>query len=416
MVERAQEDNKMNIDKAAMGMEKGIVSLASRLISIPTVNPPGENYEKIVDVLEKECRSLGLKTKRCRVPDKELMKLGIDPKYPRISLLAGWDTGAKRTLHIHGHYDVVPATSFWKTEPFRPIVKAGRIYGRGSYDMKGNIASAIYAVMVLKKLGTVPNVNVQLSFTPDEETGGRLGFKYIVDKGLVRADYAIDEGHSGHYVTYGNKGMLTFMIRVIGKSSHAAYSFNGINAFEYMSRLAVELEKLKKKVEKRTTRHKMSDPRQRHPTFVMGGILKGGSKSNTVPDSCTFSIDRRVLPDETLASAKNEILDVVKRFRKKNKKIRIIVKVTNQDRPVVVDKNSYFPKVFSRCIKKVYKKKAEFMLLSGGTDLRYLLFRSVPGLGHAAGGKNLHSDDEYVNIKSLVDNTRFLARLISELG
>ncbi|MBM3253496.1 MAG: hypothetical protein FJZ16_04515, partial [Candidatus Omnitrophica bacterium] len=93
--------------------KKYVIELTKRLVSIPTVNPPGENYERIVDLLEKTCEEIGLKTKRIRVPDNKLKKYGISKGSKRISLVARWDVGSKKTLHINGHYDVVPSTENW---------------------------------------------------------------------------------------------------------------------------------------------------------------------------------------------------------------------------------------------------------------------------------------------------------------
>jgi len=404
---------KMDIDKRSRLLRDELVKLTGQLIAIPTINPPGENYEVIVKLLEQRCKRLGLATRRYQVPVHELKKHGIPTKYPRTNLLARWNTGGKRTLHIHSHYDVVPVTSFWKTDPFHPVVKNGRLYGRGSADMKGNIAAALTALKILKELGIKPKVNIELSFTPDEETGGKLGFKYLVDKGILKPDYVMDEGHYGNKVSYGNKGLLWLKIEVIGKASHAAYAFRGVNAFEYTADLVQELKKLKKKVEKRRTRHGVMEAEEKRPTFVIGGLLKGGNKTNTVPDRVLFSIDRRILPDEDFDTARKEIVDVVHKFKKMNRQIKIKLTVSGYDRPVVVNRNSHLCRTFSRCIRKVYKKDAQFKLLAGGTDMRHLLFKGVPGIGYSVSGENYHSDNEFVYIKSLVDTTRIFAHMIS---
>ena len=112
-----------------------IINLTKRLVEIPTVNPPGENYERLVEVLERELRSIGLPIKRIITPKTVLKKHGIKVGSPRINLIADWKTGSKKTLHISGHYDVVPATGKWKSPPFKPVLKNDKLYGRGSEDM-----------------------------------------------------------------------------------------------------------------------------------------------------------------------------------------------------------------------------------------------------------------------------------------
>src|SRR3989338_2113943 len=247
-----------------------VIKLVSRLIEIPTVNPPGENYENMVCFLESECRKIGLSTKKHITPRDVLDKFGIKGGSRRISLVADLDAGAHKTFHVNSHYDVVPATDKWKTDPFKAIIKGNKIYGRGSEDMKGNIASVLFALEALKDCGIKPKINIQLSFTPDEEIGGGAGLGYLVSKGLVKADYAMSEGYSGNCISIGNKGVLWAEVEVIGKSAHGSMPYKGVNSFERMNMLVNELVKLKNKISKRKTQYNMRDPVSKNPSFVMG--------------------------------------------------------------------------------------------------------------------------------------------------
>jgi len=234
-----------------------VINLVSRLIEIPTINPPGENYEKMTDLLELECRKLSLVTRKYITPKSILDKYNVSGGSKRVNLVADLNAGCKKVLHINSHYDVVPATDKWKRDPFKAVVRGNRIYGRGSEDMKGNIASVLFALKALKDLRIKPKINIQLSFTPDEEIGGRTGLGYLVGKGLVKADYAMSEGYSGNYISMGNKGVLWAEVEVIGKSAHGSMPYKGVNSFERMNMFANELEKLKNKVSKRKTRYNM---------------------------------------------------------------------------------------------------------------------------------------------------------------
>ena len=123
-----------------------LIALTKELVAVQTVNPPGLNYEKIVNILEDYCKALGLKTKRVITPKSELKRYGVKGGSDRINLIANWDIGAKNKLHINGHYDVVPAMSSWRTNPFKCVVKNNRIYGRGTEDMKANITAVLIAI------------------------------------------------------------------------------------------------------------------------------------------------------------------------------------------------------------------------------------------------------------------------------
>jgi len=394
-----------------------LVGLTKDLVKIPTVNPPGENYEKIVSLIEKKCIKLGLKTKRIETPRSILKKSGIKPISKRINLIARWDIGAKKTLHLNGHYDVVPATSSWKTDPFKPIVKAGRLYGRGVEDMKANIASYLMAVEALKVAGVEPGCNIEFSFTPDEETGGATGFAYLVKSGIVKPDYAIGEGYHNSFASYGNKGIAWFKIEIFGKSSHSCEPYKGINSFEKMILVANELLKLKEKVAKRSTSFKTKRPVDRHPTMVMGGELYGGSKTNIVPDKSVFTIDRRILPEESVADVKNEIIAAVNRLKKKDKDLKVKVNVITAEAAAVLKGKSALFDTFSRSIKKVKGKEGKLALLSGATDMRFLIRKGVPCIGYSVdGGNTCHCDNEYVKIKSLIDTTKVFADAIASIA
>ena len=177
----------------------------------------------------------------------------------------------------------MPAADKWETDPFKAIVNGNKVYGRGSEDMKGTIASVLFALKALKGCGIKLKINIQLSFTPDEEIGGRTGLGYLVNQGLVRADYAMSEGYSGDYISIGNKGILWAEVEVIGKSAHSSMPYKGVNSFDRMNMLVTELEKLKNRISKRKTRYDMQDTISKGPSFVMGGFLQGGVKINVVP-------------------------------------------------------------------------------------------------------------------------------------
>lgn len=397
--------------------KRGLVRLTRQLIQIPTQNPPGENYERLVALLEKRCRAAGLNVKKILLPLQELRKAGIKDGSGRIILLASLKTGAKKTLHMNAHYDVVPATSNWRYGPFEARVQRGKIFGRGAEDDKGNIACMLFAVESAIKCKVSSKVNMELSFTPDEETGGDTGFGYLVKNNLISPDYAIGEGHPRDYASFGNKGILWAEVVVSGKSAHASEPYRGVNAFEKMLAVADEFMKLKRGVERRKTSYKTLDPRDRYATFEMGGVVRGGSKINTLPDKVSFTIDRRVLPDEDFDDALKEMRETISRLKKKDPALKIKLYIKTKEKPVVSKSDSPLAKEVSRAIALVYGRPAKFAITSGGTDMRYLIRRGVECVGYsAAGGARWHSDNEFVYIDSLVATTKVFAHILSNLS
>jgi succinyl-diaminopimelate desuccinylase len=393
-----------------------LIKLTKELVAIPTVNPPGLNYERMVDFIESHCVRLGLKTKRVNTPQSELKRYGVKSGSKRINLIANWDTGSKNKLHINGHYDVVPAMSSWRTDPFKCVVKNNRIYGRGTEDMKANIAAVLMAIESLKKNNGSLGCNIELSFTPDEETGGRTGFGYIVKKGIVKPDYAISEGDNNKFISYGNKGLVWFKIDFKGRACHSSQPYKGVNAFVKMIDVVNELEKLNRKISKRKTRFSVKYQRDRASTMVLGGEISGGVKINIVPDSCTFMIDRRFLPEEKLCNVKKEVMDTIKKLRKKDNALNAKISVMGEEDSVVSDSSNVLFTRFKESIKRIIGVDAKCALMAGATDIRFLIKKGVPCLGYSVDGAHTaHSDNEFVYIKSLVDTAKIFADVMIEL-
>ncbi len=408
-------NKKVSFKKYIYRQKKEIIDLTSHLVEIPTVNPPGTNYERIVAHLERRCKALGLKTKRIITPKRECKKHKIDSGSERINLIADWDVGAKKTLHLNGHYDVVPATGNWRSNPFKAVLKNERLYGRGTEDMKGTIACFIYAIKTLQQLEITPACNIQLSFTPDEETGGKTGLGYLVANSLLKADYAVGEGAVDNFVCCGNKGIAWFKINVLGKSSHASNPRIGHNSFDGMTELATQLLKLQRKIKARKTKFNTRVLNDKFATMVLGGELSGGTKINTVPDKSSFTIDRRVLPEETNTLAKKEILEVIKDFLKKSP-LKVKVEILSDEAAVLVNPKTRLCKSMGKVIKGVLGKKPKFVLVPGGTDMRFFIRKGIPAVGYnARGEERCHADDEFVYVRSLLKTTEVFARLMVDL-
>ena len=132
------------------------------MVGVSTVNPPGENYDRQTAWLTQELTDLGLRTRRYPLPTA-IMKSALPPElqgYPRFNVLGKLPArGAKQTLHFNAHYDVVPVSGTWKHgSPFSGAVDRGWIYGRGTADMKGSIASLLLALRAVRATGAKPAV------------------------------------------------------------------------------------------------------------------------------------------------------------------------------------------------------------------------------------------------------------------
>ena len=397
--------------------ERAVAFLQS-LVRIATVNPPGRNYADIVDVLVRKCRALHMETTVHEVPEALVKKVTGEPDpSPRFNVIARLDVGATETVHFNAHYDVVPVAGNWKYEnPFMPTITGGVMYGRGTGDMKGSIAALLMAIEAVQKSRVVPDFNIECSFTADEETGGELGAGYIVAQGLVRADHVVVcEGAAGTRVGIGHNGVLWLQVDVQGKSAHAASPDEGVNAFEAMALLTADLGAIKKKLASPKRTYRDHTGKERNPTINVGGVFAGGDgdKVNTVPANASFSIDRRVLPNESVARAEGELRQAIKSWSDRHKQIRCRVRSLLSIDPCVVDLEGPLPASFARSVQVVRRHPATFHSTAGFTDLHYFVSDlGVPGVGYGVNGQNIHGVDERIRVRDLLQTSKVYAEFM----
>lgn len=396
-------------------------ALLQELVRVDTQNPPGKNYRAMVELLEKKLKGAGFRTQIHRVPDALVKKVAPGcENYPRYNLIGRWNTGAKKTLHFNSHYDVVPVAGQWRFGPFTPSMRNGWLYGRGSNDMKGSIAATLMAMRCIRALKLKPRVNLEVSFTADEETGGELGAGFIVKRGLVKADYCIVcEGGGGKNVGYGHNGVMWFEVAVQGKAAHASIPHKGVNAFEAAAQVALALEPLKAAFKRPRRTFVTEAGKKMAPTINVGGVFSvgPGAKINTVPALATFSIDRRVVLSENCAAAERELLAAIHRAARKAKKAKVSVKRVMRIDPCRVPIGSGHVPAFARAVEAVNGGKAGFNVNSGFTDMHYFAVDGkIPTVGYGPSGKNAHGIDERVKIKSLIDTARVYAQFVGEFA
>lgn len=401
---------------AIAGDSAAMVKLAADLIRIPTVNPPGEHYLACVKTLVRMCRAAGLETRVVPVPHADVRRALPDAgRHRRAIVLGRWDVGAAKTVHFNAHYDVVPAaTSGWKFGAFEPRVLGGWLYGRGSADMKGSIACLLHAVGTMRRLGRTPGVNLEVSFTPDEETDSTFGAAWVVRKKLIRADYVIiGEGGSGAHVGCGHNGVLWFEVDVHGRAAHGSTPHRGLNAVEQMSALVLELKKYQRALARRTFRN--PDGRIRCATLNVGGVTatQTGGKINTVPAAVSFTLDRRVLPNEDLAEAERHLRAFVRRACGRVPRLRATVRKLTQHTATFSDPREPFPRAFAAALARVRGGKARFTVSSGFNDSHFFAGEAgLPTIGWGPGGENCHGRDERVRVRELVQVAQTYAEFL----
>ena len=192
--------------------EKRIVSIMNELISINTSVPPGKNYDKFVNTLVPYFKNLGFSLEKVIVPPSKIKEIPLPLEGERVNLVAFKDLGKSQDINFYSHMDVVPVEDEkkWKHNPFSATVtKRGKIYGRGTSDMKGNIVCLILALEIMKKMNLESKYNIKILICTDEEIGIQPGVRYLTENGYIKEDSIIIcmEGAQENVIIVGAAGV-----------------------------------------------------------------------------------------------------------------------------------------------------------------------------------------------------------------
>jgi len=400
----------------------GLVQRLQRLVGVSTINPPGENYDLITAALAHDLTALGLKTKRYPIPSR-LLKQSLPPAqhgFPRYNVLGKLAVpGAKKTIHFNAHYDVVPVSGTWRHgSPFSGAVERGWLYGRGTADMKGSIASLLTALEALQATGVAPKMNVEVSFTADEETDSALGTGWLVEHAPIKPDYAVVmEGGEGNAVCCGHNGVVWLEVTVHGKAAHGSMPERGINALEKMAALVLGLEPHKKELALR--KFKTPEGKIMVPTINVGGVFGcgEGAKINTVPATATFTIDRRVLAIENHLAAEKELRVALAVAANKIPGCRITVAKISENFSCYTAPTHPFFAAMAATVANVRRAPAVFNVSTGFNDMHFFAaHRKIPTLGYGPGGIDYHGVDERASVKELVASAKIYAELMTSFS
>jgi len=392
------------------------VELAKELIEIPTVNPPGENYEECARLLTAKAREYGLEATTVRVPMEQLPKLtpwGVD--LPRVNVLARWGMAEGPVFNIHAHYDVVPAGEGWTTEPFRGVVREGRLYGRGASDMKGGLAASLVVAKALKDLKIRPWGSLVYSFSPDEETGGKAGAGFLLSGGYLKADMSVIPEPSGvDNVWNSHKGALWLEVILHGKAAHASLPHLGVNAFEAMLHVASAVNKMKEELPTRISEyHSLRGPER--PSINVGGMCSSGPAVNVIPEKASFTVDRRLIPEENMDDVEGELKTVIEDAAR-SAGVSVEIKTLLRAEHTHISKDAFICATLSRNVEDVLGKTPTFTLCPGFLDMRYFVKAGIQCVCYGPGTLDVaHMRDEYVKLEDIKAFMKVLALTVYDV-
>lgn len=301
------------------------------------------------------------------------------------SLLLTFNRRKKQRLMLNGHYDVVEGAN----SQFSPEVKDGKLYGRGSSDMKGGVATMMVLMKHLALAKKSPLVGLML--VSDEESGGLNGTKKLVS--LYKSDLAIiGESTKFHLVTK-HKGALRIRLTAYGSASHASRPWQGVNAIEKMFK---QYSKFSSEVPQASRSSKWL------PTINPTNFIATGPY-NVTPSKAEMILDIRTTEEFT----SKRIINILKRLKIKYKKLLDGAMLINQRKN---DKIRSLKKITERIV----GKKVKYIKSCGASDARFFTEKKIPALELGPPKHKIHKQNEYVDIASLPIFYKILETYIEE--
>jgi len=384
----------------------------AEIVKTPSDNPPGDcapSAERVASLLE----GLGFTVERYKVPDALVRANGM---VSATNLIARRKFGrGGPTIALNAHGDVVPPGEGWTHDPYGAEIVDGWMYGRGVAVSKSDIATYAFAILALVKSGAALNGTVELHVTYDEEAGGEIGPRYILEQGLSKPSLAFGAGFS-YAVVSAHNGCLHLEVEVLGRSAHAARPFTGVDALEAANGVLTALYGWRAGLAAR----KSAIAGIGSPQMTIG-LISGGINTNVVPDRVTFRLDRRMVPEENPAEVEAELRAVIGRAAKLHPEARVKVNRILLAEPLTTTPASL--KLAEMLCRHASRVMGEPIGTSGVplyTDARHYAKAGVPIVLYGAGPRtieeaNAHRADERLPLSDLYKATEVVALTLAEL-
>ena len=317
-----------------------------------------------------------------------------------------------KTLMFNGHIDVMPADEVeeWTTPPFSPTIREGKLYGRGTADMKGGLMAATMAVKLLQDAGIPFSGSVKITSVCDEEGGGNGSMQAIMSG--QRADgVVVCEGTSDELIL-AHMGFVFFRVKFAGKACHSGVKQNGVSAIEKAIKV---IQALNEKEHEWLLHYK-------HPLLpapnLNVGLIHGGTAGSTVAEECTFEVCVHYLPNQMSHNqVVKEFQEVVERVAKSDAWLEEHlpeIQITQFGGGFEMEEHSPFVDSFKRAYSEARGKAVKVVGSPAGCDSR--LWRNIaecPTIQFGPGNlAQCHAVDEWLDLEAYLQSILIYAELI----
>ena len=403
-----------------------LVSLTRDLIRIPTVNPPGENYHECARFLGDRLAARGFEVTYYRAEGTP----GDSDRYPRFNVVARREGRMPGPcVHFNSHIDVVPVGAGWSVDPFAGEIRDGRVYGRGSCDMKGGLAASVIAVeALLEARPDFPGV-IEISGTADEETGGYGGVAWLAEQGILarpRVDHVIiPEPLGKDRICLGHRGCWWGELDVRGHIAHGSMPFLGDCAVRHMGAVLHAMEtELYPALAGRQTAHPVIPEGAKTSTMninaLHGGQADGadGFLASCVPDSCRLTVDRRYHDPECAETVAGEIRELVARVAAERGAFQWSLRELWTVPPSATDRGAPVVGALADSVRAIFDRDPGYVLSPGTYDQKHIdrIGRLQDCVAYGPGQLELaHQPDEFIEIADMVDSAKVMALAANQL-
>jgi acetylornithine deacetylase len=326
-------------------------------------------------------------------------------------------TGAGHSLILNGHIDVVPvgAEELWTSAPFEPEVREGRLYGRGSGDMKAGIAAYVVAFDAIRRLGLQPAAAVYLQSVVEEECTGN-GALACLHRGY-RADAAVIPEPFNETILNAQVGVMWLQLEVLGRPAHVLNAAQGVNAIEAAYALWEGLKPLADEWNRRPARHPAFAHLDSPIKFNLGKI-EGGEWASSVPTRCVMHLRCGFYPGARAADVRAAIearLDQTVADNPRLAAVRHRVRYAGfQAEGCVVDTTHPLMRLLADSHEAVARRRPEWFASAATTDARiFNLYGETPATCYGPEAASIHGIDEWVSIDSMQRVAAVLALFIA---
>ncbi len=385
-------DSRHRLERWLAERREHIRALVEELIALPTENPPGRELGHCAALLERTLDGLGLEPRTVLLAPQEGQE---DPR-----LVVASTGGDGPLVYFHGHFDVVPAQT---RSQFTAAYRDGRISGRGSADMKGGLASMIYAAAGIHELGLLDRGRVVLHLVCDEETGSTTGSGHLHRQRMIdpRARAMLTPEPSGGVVWHANRGAITIRVTVAGREAHVGLAHRGDNAFARLLPIATELQALSQRLGERRTSLLVGDEAGCGSMTVVGGQSGSGANFNVVPGTAWLTVDRRFNPDEDLDDELALLHETVARVAAESG-TETSVEVLQRQPAAQTPIDGGAALALARCVERTEGSLPRFELCPGVLETRWYAQLGIPAFGYGPGRLDVsHGPDEFVELAAI---------------